>query len=32
MTMLNPYISFHRNAREALEFYAKALGGELTMS
>lgn len=32
MTMLNPYISFHRNAREALEFYATALGGELTMS
>ena len=32
MTTLNPYLSFHRNAREALEFYAKVLGGELTMS
>ena len=32
MTMLNPYISFRGNAREALEFYARLFGGELTMS
>jgi len=29
---LNPYISFSDNAREALEFYAQALGGELRMN
>ena len=27
---LNPYINFDGNAREALEFYRDALGGELT--
>lgn len=29
MTKLNPYISFQHNAREAMEFYRDALGGEL---
>ncbi len=29
MTTLNPYISFRDNAREAMEFYQKALGGDL---
>ena len=29
---LNPYISFDGNAREALEFYRGALGGELSVS
>ncbi|MFF3026965.1 VOC family protein [Microbacterium sp. NPDC057944] len=29
MTTLNPYISFHQNAREAMTFYQSALGGEL---
>lgn len=32
MTKLNPYISFKNNAREAMEFYKSAFGGELTMS
>jgi len=26
---LNPYLNFDGNAREAMEFYARALGGEL---
>ena len=29
---LNPYISFNGNAKEAVEFYKTAFGGELTMS
>jgi len=29
---LNPYISFAGNAREALEFYERVLGGTLTLS
>lgn len=29
---LNPYISFDGNAREAMEFYRDALGGELSVS
>lgn len=32
MTTLNPYISFHNNARDALEFYQSVLGGELDIS
>src|SRR5262245_795168 len=31
-TRLNPYIHFNGNAREAMEFYQRALGGELTIS
>lgn len=31
-TTLNPYLSFKDKAREAMEFYRAALGGELTMS
>lgn len=31
-TKLNPYLNFRGNAREALEFYAAALGGEATLS
>ena len=31
-TILNPYISFKDNAREALTFYQSVLGGELTTS
>lgn len=31
-TNLNPYISFDGNARDAMEFYRSALGGELTTS
>jgi PhnB protein len=31
-TILNPYISFKDNAREALEFYQSVLGGELNLS
>jgi uncharacterized glyoxalase superfamily protein PhnB len=31
-TRLNPYIHFQGNAREAMEFYRAALGGELTVS
>ena len=27
---LNPYVSFRDNAREAMEFYQAALGGDLT--
>ncbi|MDQ4215563.1 VOC family protein [Microbacterium capsulatum] len=29
MTILNPYLSFRDNAREAMEFYQQALGGDL---
>ncbi len=29
---LNPYISFTDNARQAMEFYQAALGGELVMN
>lgn len=29
---LNPYISFTDNARQAMEFYQEALGGELVMN
>ena len=29
---LNPYITFSGNAREAMEFYQSALGGELVMN
>jgi PhnB protein len=32
VTRLNPYITFGGNAREAMEFYQSALGGELTVS
>ncbi len=32
MAKLNPYLSFKSQAREALEFYQSALGGELTIS
>lgn len=31
-TRLNPYIHFQGNAREAMEFYRDALGGELTLT
>ena len=31
-TRLNPYMNFDGNAREAMEHYQKALGGELTIS
>jgi PhnB protein len=30
-TILNPYISFKENAREAMEFYKTVFGGKLTM-
>ncbi|HEU5223311.1 MAG TPA: VOC family protein [Candidatus Lumbricidophila sp.] len=30
--VLNPYISYNGNAREAIEFYHSVLGGELTTS
>lgn len=29
MSTLNPYLSFHQNAREAMEFYQSVFGGEL---
>ncbi|MET0840318.1 MAG: VOC family protein [Marmoricola sp.] len=29
---LNPYLNFKDNAREAMEFYANALGGELKIN
>lgn len=29
---LNPYLGFRDNARQAMEFYRSALGGELTIS
>lgn len=31
-TVLNPYISFRGNAREAMEYYRDALGGELEVA
>ena len=31
-SILNPYISFQDNARQALEFYQETFGGELTVS
>lgn len=31
-TRLNPYLNFKDNARQAMEFYKSALGGELTVS
>jgi PhnB protein len=31
-TTLNPYLSFKDSARQAMEFYKAALGGELTIS
>ncbi|MGH3656413.1 MAG: VOC family protein [Micromonosporaceae bacterium] len=31
-TLLNPYISFSGNAREALEFYKDIFGGDLRMN
>jgi PhnB protein len=31
-TLLNPYISFPGNAREAMEFYAQVLGGDLAVN
>jgi PhnB protein len=30
--VLNPYLNFRDNAREALEFYKSVLGGELALS
>lgn len=32
MALLNPYLGFRGNAREALEFYRSVFGGELTIS
>ena len=29
MALLNPYLNFRGNAREAMEFYQSVLGGEL---
>jgi PhnB protein len=31
-TLLNPYLSFRDNAREAIEFYHSVFGGELTVN
>jgi PhnB protein len=31
-TLLNPYLSFRDNAREAMDFYQSVLGGELIRS
>ena len=31
-TILNPYLSFRDNAREAMNFYQSVFGGELTLS
>ncbi|WP_116050308.1 VOC family protein [Amycolatopsis palatopharyngis] len=31
-TVLNPYISFAGNAREAMQFYKEVFGGSLTLS
>ena len=31
-TVLNPYLGFRGNAREAMEFYQAALGGELVVN
>jgi PhnB protein len=30
--MLNPYLSFRDNAREAMQFYQSVFGGELAIS
>ncbi len=32
MSVLNPYLNFRGNAKEALEFYHSVFGGELTVS
>ena len=32
MPVLNPYLSFRDNAREAMEFYRSVFGGELTFT
>ena len=32
MAVLNPYLSFRGNAREAMEFYKSVFGGDLTLS
>ena len=32
MALLNPYLNFRGQAREAIEFYQSALGGEFTVS
>ncbi len=32
MALLNPYVHFKDNAREAMEFYKSIFGGELTVS
>ena len=32
MSVLNPYLSFRGNAREAMEFYKSVFGGELPVS
>ncbi len=32
MALLNPYLNFRGQAREAMEFYQTVLGGELTVS
>jgi len=31
-SQLNPYLSFHDNARQAMEFYKTVFGGKLTLS
>ena len=31
-TILNPYLSFRDNARDAMNFYQSVFGGELTLS
>jgi PhnB protein len=31
-SLLNPYLSFSNNARQAMEFYRSVFGGELTVS
>lgn len=31
-SLLNPYISFAGNARQAMEFYARVFGGNLTLN
>jgi PhnB protein len=31
-SVLNPYLNFNGNARQALEFYASVFGGDLTLS
>ena len=32
MAILNPYLTFDGNTREAIEFYQGVFGGELTLS